>query len=577
MLDDSLVTDSSSLLGSSLNPYTTNLGGSLEPPNLIIPNEAINTPLALGASPEIIDLKARASRIGNNSITLNSFGQPQNTFSWSDHFIRVPRDSVPSSPGSGTPGGGDDSPTVPEDGTAPIIDTRIDGSVTNQGETGRVEIRIPDGLSTARIENLETWVVIHGNTDSPEPKGNIGRLANTIAQEGRQVLVLDWSDIADNYGQLRPDLTARWIHDVADFAVGALSDIWKIATSNINLIGHSLGAYVASEMGSLFTGTQRQNPQVNRIIALDPARSSSLGGYDLDGDRDGFQSISDYKDVSTFSRAFWGDLPDDGLGSARYAHSANESFRIEFRSDSAQPDQNHSNIVGLFSNMLSQTGAISNFFHLDEGRHNDWRLSDDNDEGILVADGSNKPTLLAFKDPNTQNDDIVYGSIWNDTLDGGYTDSNFFGIYNGWGNDTFYGDSGDDVIYGDQGNDQLYGDEGNDTIYGENDNDTIRGGRGRDTLRGGWGNDRFVFAAGDGGANEDQADVIEDFSPGGWFSDSETIGLTSGLTRNNITWEQGTGSYQNDTVIKRKDANEVLAILKGVSASSLRDGNFYTV
>ncbi|MEW6491998.1 MAG: pre-peptidase C-terminal domain-containing protein [Cyanobacteriota bacterium] len=75
MIDDLLVTDSSNLLFSSFNPYTTNIGGSLEPPDLITPDSALNSPLGLGISPEILDLEERASYIGNNSIAYYSVGQ----------------------------------------------------------------------------------------------------------------------------------------------------------------------------------------------------------------------------------------------------------------------------------------------------------------------------------------------------------------------------------------------------------------------------------------------------------------------------------------------------------------------
>jgi pimeloyl-ACP methyl ester carboxylesterase len=279
--------------------------------------------------------------------------------------------------------------------------TRIDGMVQNRGlfpwqvQTESVNLRIPDGGLRQRIENTETWVVIHGHRSAPD--GFIGELASTIEQK-HQVLVLDWSEPADNPFS-RPDLSARWIRAVAEFTAQTLSDIWGLTTSNINLIGHSLGSYVASEIGSIFAGSQRQNPQVNQIIALDPARWVTDRGFDIDGSKSGFQAASDFQAVSTFSRAFWGEgvplFGGEGLGSARYAHSADESFRIEFAA-SDDAIANHNNIVRLFTNLIRDTtNPISQSFQLNPIEQSYWQ-GFDGDEGILAVDAQNQ--LLSFND-----------------------------------------------------------------------------------------------------------------------------------------------------------------------------------
>lgn len=277
--------------------------------------------------------------------------------------------------------------------------TRIDGTVQSRGffpwqiETESVNLRVPDGGLRQRIENVETWVVIHGHRSAPD--GFIGELAAAIEQN-HQVLVLDWSEPADN-PFIRPDLTARWIREVAEFTAQTLSNIWGLTTSNINLIGHSLGSYVASEIGNIFAGSQRQSPQVNQIVALDPAIWITDAGYDIDGSKPGFQAASDFYAVSTFSRAFWGKgnpvTGGEGLGSARYAHSADESYRIDF-SASDDAIANHNNIVRLFTNLISDpTNPISPLFQLNPIEQSDWQ-GFDGDEGFLVVDAQNQPISL---------------------------------------------------------------------------------------------------------------------------------------------------------------------------------------
>ena len=75
MIDDILLTDSSSFLGSYFHPYTTDIRGSLEPPDLITSNSELNNPLGLGISPSNINLEEKAANISNNSIRLDSFYQ----------------------------------------------------------------------------------------------------------------------------------------------------------------------------------------------------------------------------------------------------------------------------------------------------------------------------------------------------------------------------------------------------------------------------------------------------------------------------------------------------------------------
>ena len=74
-------------------------------------------------------------------------------------------------------------------------------------------------------------------------------------------------------------------------------------------------------------------------------------------------------------------------------------------------------------------------------------------------------------------DDVVFGSIYADT------------IYAGGGDDEVHGDRGDDTIYGEGGNDQLFGGRGADAILGQEGNDYVSGGDGADLIAGGPGQD----------------------------------------------------------------------------------------
>jgi Ca2+-binding RTX toxin-like protein len=434
--------------------------------------------------------------------------------------------------------------------------------------------------------NAETWIVIHGNADNPN-KDKIFDLAKAVEEqvEGKkgQVLVIDWSDSANNksLGQPDPFLSSNWISDVANFAVEALRDEWKIASEKINLIGHSLGTYVASEIGFLLSSRDKDrsklnidpDKRVNTIIALDPAVNDPRNalGYDLDGDTNDIRETPiPFSPVSKFSRAFWGDIASgDGTGSSDYATSANESIYIDFKRptenpgsgrDNLIPFDSHGNMVYLYRNILKNPGEIGSLFKLDAGEHKEWKKdSYEGNEAILVAtaykdegkfdykpfngnDPNTEPKFLFFKDAQPQNDGIAYGSTGDDKLDGIISDTKIFlGLsqVNDAGNDKLYGDSGNDEIFSGSGNDTLYGSSGNDFINSEQDNDLIEGGDDNDTIFGAKGDDTVI-----GGKGNDslEGNGDDDTLIGGKGKDN----LTGGFGSDIFVFSPGDGAASRD-------------------------------
>ena len=121
-----------------------------------------------------------------------------------------------------------------------------------------------------------------------------------------------------------------------------------------------------------------------------------------------------------------------------------------------------------------------------------------------------------------------------------------------------------------EGNDTLYGGAGNDTLVGNAGDDLLDGGTGADTLTGGNGTDTLVLRIGDGGSTLAAADTITDFTDG-----TDFIGLDGSLSYSDLNIAQGTGSNANDTIISK--GSEYLAILTGISASSLSEADFTPV
>jgi len=158
-------------------------------------------------------------------------------------------------------------------------------------------------------------------------------------------------------------------------------------------------------------------------------------------------------------------------------------------------------------------------------------------------------------------DDLLYGQKGDDGIRGG--DGNDI-IFGGQGIDFISGDRGFDLIYGGKGNDRIYGGNGDDLVFGDAGNDYLFGEIGADTLTGGLGFDVFALAIGTGSTGLATADVITDFT-----LNQDKFDLINPLAFNQLNIFQGTGAFVNDTIIQYQLTGEYLAILKGVTATSI--------
>lgn len=199
----------------------------------------------------------------------------------------------------------------------------------------------------------DTVVVIHGWNNNDQTEG-INKLAKEAAKSGQQVVALDWGSIAQaGLDLVVPTNTAGWITPVAQ-SVSTLLGQLKISSSRLTLIGHSLGTYVASEIG-------RIRGQVRSLVALDPANNTddSQGLYDLDRNTSGMQRSVRFDSVAQYSLSFVvGDLDHGLAGNNNQAGTANDSFVIDDWGQywSATPSDiwAHGAVVDLFRNALDR-------------------------------------------------------------------------------------------------------------------------------------------------------------------------------------------------------------------------------
>ncbi len=221
------------------------------------------------------------------------------------------------------------------------------------------------------------------------------------------------------------------------------------------------------------------------------------------------------------------------------------------------------------------------------GKQSDRLVGEDGDDGLFGNLGED--TLLGG-----QGRDSMYGGQANDSLRGGLDDDLVLGdkdndvVWGDEGNDSVYGGSGEDLIFGNDGADSLLGDTGNDTIFagtgsdtglggegndqisGELGSDFLFGGEGADTLAGGTGSDTFAIAEGTGGSSIEEANIVQDFQP------DDFIGLAGGLNFSDLDISQSSENA-GDTIIRRGEEGEFLAVLLGVDSGSLSEDKFVSV
>jgi len=168
----------------------------------------------------------------------------------------------------------------------------------------------------------DTIVVIHGwkdstDTDNDGKPSPIKALGEAVAKKypNYQVLALDWRFPAINSTDRKnvvdgpvPLRAAQSITPVAKWAVNALINL-GINPDKLSIFGHSLGAYVGTEIGRLFNednnGNNEKLGQIKNFVALDPANNPT-GSYDLDGNTAGIQKVKEEWDFAKRSIALVG-------------------------------------------------------------------------------------------------------------------------------------------------------------------------------------------------------------------------------------------------------------------------------
>ena len=161
--------------------------------------------------------------------------------------------------------------------------------------------------------------------------------------------------------------------------------------------------------------------------------------------------------------------------------------------------------------------------------------------------------------------DEVYGRAGDDVLYGAYGTNNWSSEDND-GADLLFGGAGDDRLYGNAGDDQLDGGLGQDILWGDDENtyeyDYAMPGMENEQQTGG--SDLFVTRTVYGSYCPEDADVIMDFEDG-----TDQLALAGGLTKAEISIEQGIGRYSRDVYLLVN--GQYLFVIKDIDVELIND------
>ncbi|TAF04537.1 MAG: hypothetical protein EAZ78_08565 [Oscillatoriales cyanobacterium] len=153
----------------------------------------------------------------------------------------------------------------------------------------QINIRAPLGIPSAdQWSGQKVWLLLPGFTAPSDSFDATLAPAIKNAHPDDAVLALDWTQVSGSrainsvVGIGMGDLyrSGSWITPVANAVRDKLVE-WGMPAAALNIVGHSLGAHLASELAASFNTTY--GSQVGSVTALDPASNSAkiVSPYDL--------------------------------------------------------------------------------------------------------------------------------------------------------------------------------------------------------------------------------------------------------------------------------------------------------
>jgi pimeloyl-ACP methyl ester carboxylesterase len=286
------------------------------------------------------------------------------------------------------------TPIMVNGSNSDVTRTRINNSITNPfvgyviGTEQAVQlynISNQDLSSKMNNSNYKIWIITHGFADSfsEDFKLICKNLVETYPDD--LILGLDWSTIANG---LSPALSldvykaATWLKPISEAVIERLS-IWGLKEmTQVNLIGHSLGSILASELSLRYI--EKYAKKVNNFIALDPPSEITANRYQ--GDiyltqlNPLITRINSFSDVADNSIAFVG--YNSIAGNEKLASTAASSYLVKFN-DIREFRNGHYWVVQAFQKFLEDGLKLESSENLDLYLVRNKLISTDNNPNSL--------------------------------------------------------------------------------------------------------------------------------------------------------------------------------------------------
>src|SRR4051812_43314058 len=244
-----------------------------------------------------------------------------------------------------------------------------------------------DGAARSIVGRRDTWIVIHGlaGTKDDVPMKDLAKAVDGMSSRD-QVLVVDWRELA------KPVVDQQLQQSMAEQAAAQLVALVRrggLPASRINLIGYSMGAFVAERAA---TGLQATGG-VNRLVALDPAALWSR----LNRHHHAAPAAVNLAANSNYAIAFHGvDVHSPLLA----AMSADDTVRVD--NIGTSDAQRHAGVLDIFTTMTVRNNsrkadAVSRVFSITQIGRGDmpgWRRDA---VGAVAGDGEGYEAVVTAR------------------------------------------------------------------------------------------------------------------------------------------------------------------------------------
>ena len=399
----------------------------------------------------------------------------------------------------------EDVEDTPYDGTYALSLTARDSSGTvlgtqtsevtfasgNLAPTETVTINLNDNDGTLTAAELETWVGLTGTA----PAGSELTLISTWDVTGGSEEILVTTDANGTW-----EITPEDVEDTPYDGTYALSltardssgTVLGTQTSEVTFASGNLAPIMGDDGDNILTGTDGNdtldggsgNDTLSGGAGDDVYEYWGYEGFDVISETSGFDTIV-FKEAHN-ENAGWGSPFQEGDDLVYVADNGISGFRVT--DHFSDPDKS----IELFEYELSGYSVLV--------RNSDQEIVDPfgNYDELLVGTVGND-TIIGAAGDNIIHDEI-YGYGGDDTIDNSVGGKSWIEagdgddvITGGASEDHIRGQDGDDTLSGNDGNDYLFGGAGDDRLTGGRGNDMVLGGAGNDTLTGGSGSDTFQF------------------------------------------------------------------------------------